>query len=150
LAACLAAGADDTINYSTSDLKTEAKALTEGRGVDMVFDPVGGDLAEAALRACGTGARFLVVGFASGTIPKIPLNLPLVKRCQIVGVDWGGAAMSDAGLYARIREEVIALYVQGKLPDPPLHHYPLAETGQALTDLKERRTTGKAVIDTTT
>ncbi len=149
LAACLAAGADETINYSTSDLKSEAKALTNGSGVDLVFDPVGGDLSEPALRACGTNARFLVVGFAAGTIPRIPLNLPLVKRCQIVGVDWGGSAMSDASLYHRVREEVLALYTQGKLPDPPFHHYPLAQTGQALLDLQQRRTTGKAVINTT-
>jgi NADPH:quinone reductase len=147
LAACLAAGADDTINYSETDLKLAAKELTGGTGVDIVFDPVGGELSEPALRACAQGARFLVVGFAAGTIPKIPLNLPLVKRCQIVGVDWGGSAMSDASLYARVRDEIVALYQQGKLPDPPFHRYSLQDTGQALIDLQNRRTTGKAVID---
>ena len=104
---------------------------------------------EPALRACGNEARFLVVDFAAGSIPQIPLNLPLVKRCQIVGVDWGGSAISDASLYNRVREEIIDLYEQGKLPDPPLHTYSLDQTGQALLDLQQRRTTGKAVIDMT-
>ncbi|WP_372864434.1 NADPH:quinone oxidoreductase family protein [Spongiibacter sp.] len=146
LAACIAAGADATINYSEQDLKTQAKQLSGGKGVDLVFDPVGGDYSEAALRACAPGARFLVVGFAAGDIPRIPLNLVLLKKCQIVGVDWGGSVLLDLPLYQRVCDEIIALYQQGKLPDPPFSHYALADTGRALADLQQRKVAGKAVV----
>lgn len=146
LAACLKAGADFGINYLTEDLKAQAKTLSNGKGVDLVFDPVGGDFSEPALRACAPGARFLVVGFAAGEIPRVPLNLVLLKKCQLVGVDWGGSVMLDPGLYSRVCEEIMALYLQQKLQDPPFQEYPLAQTGQALSDLQERRVVGKAVI----
>ena len=92
LAFCRENGADETINYSTEDLKARVKELTGGKGVDVVYDPVGGDLAEAALRASGWDARYLVIGFASGPIPKIPLNLALLNSRNILGVFWGAWA----------------------------------------------------------
>ena len=95
LALCREHGADDTINYETEDLKARIKSLTKGRGADVVYDPVGGDYSEKALRATGWNGRFLVVGFAAGEIPKIPLNLMLLKSCQVVGVFWGAFTMRD-------------------------------------------------------
>ena len=86
---CRAKGAAETINYSTEDLKARVKELTGGRGVDVCYDPVGGDLSEPALRSMAWDGRFLVVGFAAGDIPKVPLNLPLLKGCSVVGVFWG-------------------------------------------------------------
>jgi len=86
---CKRYGADQVINYSTEDLKNRIKEVTDGKGVDVVYDPVGGDYSEAALRAIAWEGSYLVVGFAAGQIPKIPLNLPLLKGCQIVGVFWG-------------------------------------------------------------
>src|SRR6266487_6557369 len=86
---CRQHGADDLINYSTQDLKERVKTLTAGNGVDVVFDPVGGDYSEAALRGIAWNGRFLVIGFTAGDIPRIPLNLPLLKGCSIVGVFWG-------------------------------------------------------------
>src|SRR5438067_8693860 len=95
LAVCKQQGADETINYSTEDLKERVKKLTGGNGVDVVFDPVGGDYSEAALRGMAWGGRFLVIGFAAGNIPRIPLNLPLLKGCSIVGVFWGSFTSRD-------------------------------------------------------
>ena len=86
---CRQLGADEVINYSTTSLKDALKALTGGRGVDVVYDPVGGDYAEPAVRSMAWNGRYLVIGFASGPIPKIPLNLTLLKGCSIVGVFWG-------------------------------------------------------------
>lgn len=149
LAACIEAGADFGINYSSQNLKTEAKALTNGQGVDLVFDPVGGDYSEQALRACAPEARFLVIGFAAGDIPRVPLNLVLLKKCQIVGVDWGGSVMLNPSLYGQVCESILELYQQGKLPDPPIQLYPLEKTGRALLDLQERRVIGRAVISNT-
>jgi len=92
LEVCKKYGADEVINYSTENLKDRIKELTDGNGADVIYDPVGGDYSEAALRATAWKGRFLVVGFAAGDIPKIPLNLALLKGCQIVGVFWGSFA----------------------------------------------------------
>ena len=89
LALCKEYGAEEGINYSTEDLKTRIKELTDGKGADVIYDPIGDKFSEPALRAMGWEGRFLVVGFAAGEIPKIPLNLALLKGCQIVGVFWG-------------------------------------------------------------
>ncbi len=89
LAVCKQMGADDTINYSTEDLRERIKALTNGKGVDVVFDPLGGNFSEPVLRSVAWNGRFLVIGFVAGDIPRIPLNLPLLKGSSIVGVFWG-------------------------------------------------------------
>jgi NADPH2:quinone reductase len=96
LAICSEHGADETINYATEDMRARVKAITGGKGVDVVYDPVGGPFSEPALRDMAWGGRLLVVGFAAGDIPKIPLNLPLIKGCSIVGVWWGDRAISDS------------------------------------------------------
>jgi NADPH2:quinone reductase len=111
---CRARGADETINYATENLKERAKELTDGQGVDVVYDCVGGDYAEQALRAIGWEGRFLVVGFTAG-IPSIPLNLTLLKSCQVVGVFYGAMTARDPKLSAAVTNELIELTSSGKL-----------------------------------
>lgn len=145
LEACRTAGADETINYAIEDLKIRAKELTE-RGVDMVFDPVGGDLSEVALRACAPGARFLVIGFASGSIAQIPLNLPLLKRCDIVGVNWGASFADDPSINPEIFSALIKLFKQGKLPCPPTTEFPLEQSARAFANVLDRTCVERPVV----
>lgn len=145
LAACLDAGADETINCVNEDLKARVKQLAT-TGVDMVFDSVGGDLAEAALRCCAPGARFLVIGFASGEIPKIQLNLPLLKRCSIVGVNWGGTYMEDPSINPPIVNALLALFRQGKLPCPPITEFPLEQSALAYAATMDRSSFSRPVV----
>ncbi len=146
LALCRQYGADETINYSTEDLKAKVKELTEGKGVNVIYDPVGGSYAEPALRAIAWEGRYLVVGFAAGEIPKIPLNLALLKGCQIVGVFWGSFAMRSPNENMANTIELIQWYAQGKLK-PHIHAtYPLADTAKALEEMMDRKVQGKVVI----
>ena len=145
LALCRERGADETINYSEEDLKTRAKELTDGKGVDLVFDSVGGDYAEAALRSIAWYGRFLVIGFAAG-IPKIPLNLALLKSCQIIGVFLGAMVGREPETRNRIAAELDRLLEAGELKPHVSREYKLEEAGQALRDLLERRVVGKVVI----
>lgn len=148
LAAAAALGADVLIDYAREDLRAALKSATGGRGVDLVFDPVGGELAETALRACAENARYLVIGFASGDIPRVPLNLPLLKSCQITGVDWGGFSMRHPPQARALVDATLKLYADGLLRDPPLVRYPLQATAQAIGDLAARRIAGRCVIET--
>ena len=146
LSLCETHGADEIINYSTEDLKTRIKELTDGKGADVIYDPVGGQYSEAALRAIAWEGRFLVVGFASGEIPKIPLNLALLKGCQIVGVFWGTFAMKDPGKNIQNSLQLMTWYAEGKLK-PHIHKlYPLEETPDALEEMIARKVKGKVVI----
>ena len=139
-------GADEAVNYASADLKEGLRALTGGNGVDVVYDCVGGDSSEAALRAMAWNGRFLVVGFASGDIPKIPLNLLLLKGCDAVGVFWGEAVKRDpAGHRANMRQ-VLEWVAQGQL-HPRIHAtYPLAEIRDALAVIDRREAVGKVVL----
>ena len=144
---CKQYGADETINYSTEDLKTKVKELTNGKGANVIYDPVGGPFSEPALRAIAWEGRYLVVGFAAGDIPKIPLNLALLKGCQIVGVFWGLFAMHSPEKNMTNTIELIQWYAKGKLK-PHIHAtYPLAETGKALEAMMNREVSGKVVIE---
>ncbi len=144
---CKQYGADETINYTTEDLKKRAKELTDNKGVDVIYDPVGGQYAEPALRAIAWQGRYLVVGFAAGEIPKIPLNLALLKGCQIVGVFWGSFAMRSPKDNMANTIELIQLYAQGKLK-PHIHAtYSLENTPKALEEMMERKVRGKVVIE---
>ena len=144
---CKQYGADETINYTTEDLKQKAKDLTNGKGVDVVYDPVGGQYAEPALRAMGWEGRYLVIGFAAGDIPKIPLNLALLKGCQIVGVFWGRFAMNFPHDNMANTIELMQWYAKGKLK-PHIHAtYSLEETPKALEEMMERKVRGKVVIE---
>ena len=143
---CRRYGADDVINYTSEDLKKRLKHLTGGRGVDVVFDVVGGDHAEAALRATGWRGRFLPIGFASGTIPKIPLNLPLLKGCDIRGVFWGEAVLRDPDQHRENMELLLEWVRIGKLR-PHIHGvFPLEKTAEALGVIRARKVRGKIIV----
>ncbi len=146
LAFCREHGASETINYARDDLKERIKALTKGNGVDVVYDPVGGSLAEPALRGTGWQGRYLVIGFASGEIPKIPLNLVLLKGCQIVGVFWGSFAMREP---ARNRDHAVQIFkwvAEGKLRPAVDAVLPFEQAGEALVRLEQRKVKGKLVL----
>lgn len=146
LALCIANGADETINYQKEDLKKRIKELTDGKGADVVYDPVGGKYSEPALRATAWKGRFLVVGFAAGDIPKIPLNLPLLKGCAITGVFWGNFAMNEPQKNFGNTMQLMQWYAEEKLK-PHIHAvYPLAEAPQALEEMMNRKVRGKIVI----
>ena len=145
LEACLERGADATINYETEDLKARAKELSGG-GVDAVYDPVGGDYSELALRALAPGGRHLVIGFAAGEIPRVPFNIVLLKQCQVVGVDWGGWASKNHEANLAMLEKLGAMLESGALNPPAPQVYAFDEVGKAMRDLMERRVIGKAVL----
>lgn len=146
LQVCREAGADETINYQSEDLKVRAKELCAGAGVDLVFDPVGGDYSEPALRACAPGGRFLIIGFAAGSIPKLPFNLLLLKRCSAIGVNWGATLDAEPDTAAGVNAALLSLYNQGLLKAPKITEYSLEQTGQAIADLQQRKLAGRAVI----
>lgn len=143
---CRDNGADETINYSTEDLKTRVKELTGGKGVDVVYDPVGGDYAEPALRATGWDGRYLVIGFASGPIPKIPLNLALLNSRNIQGVFWGAWAGQNPRANAQNLKEIFDFYEAGKIKPQVSASYKLEDYAKAFEDLLERRVKGKVVL----
>ncbi|WP_080056417.1 NADPH:quinone oxidoreductase family protein [Spirosoma aerolatum] len=146
LAVCQEKGATYTINYATEDLRDRIKEIMQGRGVDVVYDPVGDRWAEPAIRSLAWGGRYLVVGFAGGEIPKIPLNLALLKGSSLVGVFWGMFAQKEAAHNGKNLQEIATWVVQGKLAPYVSKRYSLAEAPQALTDMMERRVIGKAVV----
>lgn len=137
-------GALDVIDYSTEDLKVRAKELSGG-GVDVVVDPVGGDYAEAALRATGWEGRFLVLGFAAG-IPKLPANLALLNNRTLVGVDWGAWARHDPLGLRVLLGELLGAVGDGRLHPPAPHRAPLADAGQVLRAALDRQLVGKTVL----
>jgi NADPH2:quinone reductase len=146
LAVCRARGADELIDYTREDLRERLRELTGGRGVDVVYDAVGGPHSEPALRSTGWRGRFLVIGFAAGAIPQLPLNLPLLKGSSIVGVFWGEFVRREP---ARNRENVARLLdwlAAGRLAPHIGARYPLSGAADALTALVERRVTGKVVL----
>lgn len=145
LALCKQYGADKLINYSTEDLKTRIKELTDGKGADVVLDPVGGNYTEAALRATAWYGRFLIVGFPAG-IAKIPMNLPLLKSCQIVGIFWGAFAMRYPNENMQNTMTLIQMYRDGKLKPHIQKTYPLHKAQQALIDMMDRKVMGKIVV----
>ncbi len=146
LAFCREHGATDVINYVTEDLKERIKALTGGNGVDVVYDPVGGSLAESALRGTAWQGRYLVVGFASGEIPKIPLNLVLLKGCQIMGVFWGSFAMREPAKNRAHAEQLFAWIADGKLKPAVDAVLPFSSAAEALQRLERREVKGKLVL----
>lgn len=146
LALCRSLGADETVDYNTEDLKERLKALTGGKGVDVIYDVVGGRYAEPALRAIAWKGRYLVVGFAAGEIPKIPLNLTLLKGCDIRGVFWGAAVDRDPEGYRRDMARLLGWIAEGKLKVLIHGEYPLAEAAAALDVLSGRRALGKVIL----
>lgn len=149
LSACQENGADYVINYAQDDLRQSVKEITKGRGVDVIYDPVGGSFSEKALRDMSWGGRFLVVGFTAGEIPKVPLNIPLLKGCSVVGVFWGEFTKREPDLNKQNNQELMDLFDQGKI-SPHIHRvYPLEKAGEALNELLQKRVIGKVVLSTT-
>jgi len=151
LALCRQEGADETINYATEDLRARLKELTGGKltkggGPDVIYDPVGGAYAEPAFRSIGWGGRYLVVGFAAGDIPALPLNLPLLKGASLVGVFWGEFARRDPRGNARNLSTMTDWIRDGQMRLHVSQTYPLEGAAQALKDLEGRKVTGKVVI----
>jgi NADPH2:quinone reductase len=146
LALCRERGAAMTINYSTEDLKTRVRELTDGRGVDIVYDAVGGPYSEPALRSTAWDGRYLVVGFAAGEIPRVPLNLPLLKQCSIVGVFWGAFVGREPERHRRNVEELLELWRSGAIRPHVSATYPLERAGEAIRELADRKAQGKVVV----
>jgi len=139
-------GADETVNYARDNLRDGLRALTGSEGVDVIYDPVGGPYAEAALRALGWGGRFLVIGFAAGEIPKIPLNLTLLKSCDIRGVFWGAWTAREPEAHRANVRRLVDWAAEGKLSAHVHAVYPLAETAAALEAIANRQVMGKVIL----
>jgi NADPH2:quinone reductase len=146
LAICRAHGADEVVDYGREDLKQALRERSDGAGADVIYDCVGGDAAEAALRALRWNGRFLVVGFASGDIPKLPLNLLLVKGVSALGVFWGESVKRDPAGHRANMEFVLRAVAEGRLK-PHVHAaYPLENIVDAIGVLERRQATGKVVV----
>jgi len=146
LAVCREHGADALINYSAEDLRERIKALTEGRGVDVVYDPVGGPYSEPAFRSLAWRGRLLVVGFAAGEIPKLPLNLALLKGASVVGVFWGDFARREPRQFADSVRQLGRWYAEGRLRPHVAQTLPLARAADALKLMAGRQVKGKVVL----
>jgi NADPH2:quinone reductase len=146
LAVCRQYGADEVVNYSTENLKDRVRALTQGHGVDVVYDPIGGPYSEQALRNMAWEGRFLVVGFSNGEIPRIPLNLALLKGCSIVGVFFGEFARRNPQGYTQNFHQLLAWISEGKLKPFVSATYPLAQAPAAIQYVADRKVKGKVVV----
>jgi NADPH2:quinone reductase len=146
LAVCRGHGADAGINYATEDLRERIKALTEGRGVDVVYDAVGGPYSEPAFRSLAWRGRLLVVGFAAGDIPKLPLNLALLKGASLVGVFWGDFTRREPAQFAQSVRQLGEWYAQGKLRPHVSQTFPLEKAAEALKLMAARQVKGKVVL----
>lgn len=143
---CLKLGADAVINYSVEDLRDAAKSLTDGRGPDVIYDPVGGALAEPAFRSIAWRGRYLVVGFASGPIPSLPLNLPLLKGASVVGVFWGEFAKREPQANALMMGTLLQWYAQGKIRPAIDRTMPMSQLPAAFAHMGARAVIGKLVL----
>ena len=146
LTVCRSHGADATINYAAEDLRERVKALTEGRGVDVIYDPVGGPYSEPAFRSLAWRGRLLVVGFAAGEIPKLPLNLALLKGAALVGVFWGDFARREPARLAESVRQLAQWYREGKLRPHVSETLPLEKAAEALKLMAARKVKGKVVL----
>lgn len=141
-----AAGADELIDYSASSLKDEVKRLTNGQGADVIYDPVGGDLFDQAIRSIAWNGRLLVVGFASGRIPELPVNLTLLKGAAVVGVFWGAFAQRQPQDNAANFQHLFAWHGEGKLKPLVSQTFPLQRAAEAIDTLGQRKAVGKVVV----
>ncbi len=146
LAVCKEHGADTLINYSKDNLREAIKAATDGKGPDVIYDPVGGDMAEPAFRSIGWRGRYLVIGFAQGEIPKLPLNLALLKGASVVGVFWGDYVAREPGNFANDLKTMFPMIADGSLRPHISASYPLEKGATAIEDMMNRKVTGKVII----
>lgn len=146
LAVCKEHGADTLINYSKDNLREAIKAATDGKGPDVIYDPVGGDMAEPAFRSIGWRGRYLVIGFAQGEIPKLPLNLALLKGASVVGVFWGDYVAREPGNFANDLKTMFPMIADGSLRPHISASYPLEKGAAAIEDMMNRKVTGKVII----
>ena len=140
-------GADEVINYSDGELKEKVKALTDGLGADVIYDPIGGDIFLQCMRCVNWKGRVLVIGFASGPIPEVPTNLALLKGCSIVGVFWGRFTGAEPEENSKNFDELFALHADGKLKPQITKSYSLDQAAEAISSLENRKATGKVVIE---
>ena len=145
-ALCTSIGADATINYSRDNLRDAIKALTDGKGPDVIYDPVGGDFAEPAFRSIAWNGRMLVVGFASGTIPSLPANLTLLKGASLVGVFWGSFAQRQPQDNAANFQQLFSWFAEGKIKPLVSQTFPLEKAADAINHLGQRKAVGKVVV----
>lgn len=145
-ALCTSIGADATINYSRENLRAAIKTLTEGKGPDVIYDPVGGDFTEPAFRSIAWRGRYLIVGFASGPIPALPLNLPLLKGASLVGVFWGDFSRREPKANAAMMKELAQWYAAGKIKPVIDRTMPMAELKAAYAHMGSRGVMGKLVM----
>jgi NADPH:quinone reductase len=146
LAVCRSHGADATINYATEDMRSRIKALTGGRGADVIYDPVGGPYSEPAFRSIAWRGRHLVVGFAAGDIPKLPLNLALLKGASVVGVFWGDFTRREPAHFAESVKQLTKWYAEGRLKPHVSETFPLEQAAEALKRMAARQVKGKVVL----
>ncbi|MEM6533776.1 MAG: NADPH:quinone oxidoreductase family protein [Myxococcota bacterium] len=144
---CREQGADETIILATQELRAEVKRISAGRGVDMVYDPVGGELAELGVRSMAWGGRYLVIGFASGDIPSIPLNLTLLKGCSVVGVFWGAFVAREPEAAKDNADRLLAMAQRGEIAPHIDRRFSLAEGAEAIRHLAERQARGKVLVE---
>ena len=139
-------GADEIIQYTTENLRERVKELTQGKGANVIYDPVGGEMFDMAVRRLAWEGRYLVIGFASGKIPELPINIPLLKNASIVGVFWGAYLMNDPSVIRESFQQLLAWYSAGKLT-PYIHRtFPIDDARSAILELMERRAMGKVLI----
>ncbi len=143
---CKTKGADFIINYKKVNLKEQIREITKNSGVDIVYDPVGGEYAEAALRTMAWNGRYLIIGFASGQIPQLPFNLPLLKGCSIIGIFWGSFAEKEPQENLKNMGELVQWLISGKIKPHIFKIYPLENAADALQDLQDQKVIGKAII----
>lgn len=146
LEVCKAHGADEVINYTSDDLRARIKEITGGQGVNVIYDPVGGEMAETAFRSIAWEGRHLVIGFAAGDIPKLPLNLPLLKGASAVGVFWGAWAMRDPQAHYDNMAELFGFFEAGQIKPHVAAEYKLEEFLAAFGELSGRKAIGKVVL----
>jgi NADPH2:quinone reductase len=144
---CRKVGADETVNYSTENLKDRINELTGGKGADVVYDPVGGPYTEPAVRALAWRGRLLIIGFAAGEIPKIPLNLALLKERSLVGVYWGDSTKHDPGGHLANLHQLNDWFAAGKIRPVVSERFPLAAAGDAIAKIANRQVKGKIVVN---
>ncbi len=144
---CQSLGADELINYTSENLKTRIKEITQNKGVDIIYDPIGGSLAVEALKSIAWNGQYLIIGFASGEIPQVPFNIPLLKGCNIQGVFWGAFAEKEPNANKQNFIKIIEWMIAGKLSQHIHQLYPLEDAPTAISDMIDRKIKGKAVIE---